>query len=64
MVQWLRVCASNAGGAGSIPDWRTRIPLAIRCSQKKKCSELNTPKENNGSSLFNMEGSDWAEQKN
>ena len=25
VVQWLRFCASNAGGAGSTPDWKTKI---------------------------------------
>ena len=25
MVQWLRLCASTAGGTGSIPDGRTKI---------------------------------------
>ena len=24
VVQWLRLCAPNAGGLGSIPDWETR----------------------------------------
>ena len=28
--------ASNAGGTGLTPDWGTNIPLAKRCSQKKK----------------------------
>ena len=63
MVQWLRFHTSNPGGADSIPDWRTEIPLAMRCSQKKKAWWTYTPKENDGRSLFNMEGSDWAEQK-
>ena len=35
-VQWLRPCASIAGGAGSIPGWRAKIPHASRCSQKRK----------------------------
>ena len=35
-VQWLRLHASIAGGAGSIPDRGTKIPHAMRCSQKKK----------------------------
>ena len=26
--QWLRLCASTAGGVGSIPGWRTKIPHA------------------------------------
>ena len=29
VVQWLRYCASNAGGAGSIPDQGTKIPRAL-----------------------------------
>ena len=28
VVQWLRLYASNAGGAGSIPGWGTKIPHA------------------------------------
>ena len=35
-VQWLRLRASNAGGAGSIPGRTTKIPLALECSQKVK----------------------------
>ena len=35
-VQWLRLCASNAGGTGSIPDWGTKIPRASKRGQKKK----------------------------
>ena len=27
VVQWLRLCPSNAGGMGLIPGWGTRIPL-------------------------------------
>ena len=38
-VQWLRLRASNAGGAGSIPGWGTEILHAVRCSQKKKRKE-------------------------
>ena len=26
MVQWLRLCAPNAGGLGLIPGWETKIP--------------------------------------
>ena len=36
MVQWLRPCASNAEHLGLIPGWRTRIPHAKHCGQKKK----------------------------
>ena len=36
MVQWLRACASTAGGADAIPDWKTKVPRAMQCSQKEK----------------------------
>ena len=32
-VQWLRVCASNAWGVGSIPGWGTKTPHAAQCGQ-------------------------------
>ena len=35
-VQWLRLCASTAVGAGSIPGQGTKSPHAAWCSQKKK----------------------------
>ena len=35
-VQWLRLHASTAGGAGWIPGQGTKIPHAAWCSQKKK----------------------------
>ena len=35
-VQWLRLCASSAGGVGSIPGQGTKIPHAVLCSQKIK----------------------------
>ena len=38
-VQWLRLCASTAGGMGSIPGQGTKIPHAVWCSQKKKLRE-------------------------
>ena len=34
VVQWLRLCASNARVMGSILDWGTRIPHAMWRSQK------------------------------
>ena len=34
-VQWLRLCTSNAGGAGSIPSQGTKIPHAVQCDQKQ-----------------------------
>ena len=36
VVQWIRLCAPNAGDTGSIPDWWTKILQATRHSQKKK----------------------------
>ena len=35
-VQWLGLCASTAGGAGSIPGWGTKIPHAVWYGQNKK----------------------------
>ena len=32
-VQWLRLCAPNAGGTGLIPGWGTKIPHAALCDQ-------------------------------
>ena len=29
VVQWLRLCASGAGGMGLIPGWGTKIPHAV-----------------------------------
>ena len=34
-VQWLRLYASNAGDAGSIPGWGAKIPHAAWSGQKK-----------------------------
>ena len=34
-AQRLRLCASNAGGAGSIPGLRMKIPHVVQHSQKK-----------------------------
>ena len=33
-VQWLRLCASRAGGTGLIPGQGTKIQRAAQCSQK------------------------------
>ena len=42
VVQWLRLHTSNAGGAGSIPGQRTKIPYTTQCSQKlKKKKKIN-----------------------
>ena len=34
MIQWLSLCAPNAGGTGLIPGWRTKIPHSVWCNQK------------------------------
>ena len=34
VVQWLRLCPSNAEGMGSIPGRGTKIPNGTWCSQK------------------------------
>ena len=36
VVQCSRLCASNAGGTGSIPGWGTKISHAVQRGQKKK----------------------------
>ena len=36
MVQWLRLCASNAGGVGSIPDQGIKILAGQKNLKKKK----------------------------
>ena len=38
-VQWLRLCASNAGAVGSIPPQGTKIPHAVLHGQKEKKKE-------------------------
>ena len=35
-IQWLRLCASTARGAGSIPGRTTEIPYAVSAVKKKK----------------------------
>ena len=35
-VQWWRLCASAAGGAGSVPGRGTKIPHVVQRGQKKK----------------------------
>ena len=36
MVQWLKLCVSNAGDMGSIPGWGTKIPHAAQGSQRER----------------------------
>ena len=49
MVQWLRLL-SSAGGVGSIPGRRTKVPHAVGCSQKKNFF-FNVKKKNDIFSL-------------
>ena len=39
VVQWLRLCASSAGGVGSIPGQGAKIPHATGYGQKLKVNE-------------------------
>ena len=39
-VQWLGLCASTAGGTGSIPGRKTKIPHAAWCGRKKKKKQI------------------------
>ena len=41
VVQSLGLCASTAGGLGSIPGWETRIPQASQHSQRKKKKKIH-----------------------
>ena len=43
MVQCLGFCASSAGGAGSVPGQRTKIPHALWYKRKKKKKRLAKP---------------------
>ena len=36
MVQWLKLCAPNAGGTGSIFGLGTKIPHSFQCDQKER----------------------------
>ena len=36
VVQWLRLHTSSAGGAGSVPGWGTKIPLATWTAKERK----------------------------
>ena len=45
MVQWLKLCTSNAGDASLILGWGTKISHVMRCSQKIKKKPQKTPWE-------------------
>ena len=40
MVQWLRLCASTAGGLGLIPSWEAKIPHTMQVEQPKKKKKI------------------------
>ena len=42
MVQWLRLCASDASVTGSIPGGGTKVPLAMWYSQEKYFEKRKT----------------------
>ena len=44
MVQWLRLCTSNAGATGSISGWGTKIPRASGSDQMKIKNNNNNNK--------------------
>ena len=49
VVQWLRLCLSMQGGAGSIPGQGAEIPYASRPkTQKQYCNKFNKDFEKNG----------------
>ena len=40
-AHWLIICASTAGGAGSVPGWGTKILHAVWCSPpKNRCVSM------------------------
>lgn len=47
VVQWLKLSISSAGGTGSFPSQRTKIPHAMWCGKKKK--HTHTQKDPNPS---------------
>ena len=42
-VQWLGLCASTAGGTGSIPAWEAKILQATRPKKPKKTKSVTYP---------------------
>ena len=60
VVQWLGLYTYTSGGLSSIPDWRTKILQAVRCSHTKKyTSHLHfkqkpTNQQNRKEQLFNL----------
>ena len=44
-VQWLKLLASNAGGADLIPGWETKIPHAYGAKNVNKTNKIPDPME-------------------
>ena len=40
VLEWLRICASTAGGTGSIPSQRTRVLLAVQSGKANKNQDI------------------------
>ena len=49
-VQFLRLCASNAGSVDSIPSWGTKIPRPTQQSQNKTKQTNKSSTRNSSSS--------------
>ena len=45
VVQWFRLCASNAGDMDLILSWVTRIPHAVWLGQKRKKRKIKSSHE-------------------
>ena len=56
MAQWLRLCASNAGGTGSIPSQGAKILHVTWHGQKYKRKENSSFKKNNNRKKIEQHG--------
>ena len=54
VVQRLGLCASTAGGIGSIPGWETNILHATRPGQKKEGGRISVYKWINREEIFHL----------
>ena len=54
--QWLRLCAFNTGGEGSIPCWKAKMSHTMQCGQNKSSMELMNYLQ---SSLLLVVNSNW-----
>ena len=55
MVQWLGLCASTAGGMGSVPGQGTKNPQAVWCGQEQKQVKKQKQKKSSVKILFIIE---------